>query len=147
MSAEEAALRARELRSERVVAASPAAVWAAVSTPERLRRWWGPAGFTNTFTRCDLVRGGEWTFTMHGPDGANYPNESRFTEVVPEQWLQVTHLNAPRFTLDVRLAPEGAGTRVTWVQRFETAALRDTLAPLIGNKNEENLDRLEAEIG
>lgn len=29
-------------------------VFAAFSDPERLARWWGPAGFTNTFSRLEL---------------------------------------------------------------------------------------------
>ena len=46
----------------------------AFSDPVRLARWWGPAGFTNTFTICEFKPGGQWSFTMHGPDGTNYPN-------------------------------------------------------------------------
>jgi uncharacterized protein YndB with AHSA1/START domain len=41
-----------------------------------LSRWWGPAGFTNTFEVCEFKKGGRWSFVMHGPDGRNYPNES-----------------------------------------------------------------------
>lgn len=142
-----AGLLARELTTERYVAASPAAVWSTVANPERLPRWWGPAGFTNSVETCDLTLGGDWVFTMHAPDGAAYPNRARFTAVEPERRLQVTHLNGHVFTLDIGLEPEGSGTRVTWVQRFESAGVRDALLPLIGNKNEENLDRLVATIG
>jgi uncharacterized protein YndB with AHSA1/START domain len=33
-------------------------VFAAISDPQRLARWWGPAGFTNTFNVFELRNGG-----------------------------------------------------------------------------------------
>ena len=58
-------------------------VFSAISHPERLARWWGPAGFTNTFNICDFKNGGRWSLIMHGPDGKNYPNENVFAEIEP----------------------------------------------------------------
>ena len=58
----------------REIPATPEEIFAAFSDPVRLARWWGPAGFTNTFTICEFKPGGQWSFTMHGPDGTNYPN-------------------------------------------------------------------------
>ncbi len=37
-------------------------VFAAIATPARLARWWGPAGFTNTFHVCEVKKGGRWSF-------------------------------------------------------------------------------------
>ncbi len=62
------------LTTSREIPASVEHVFAAFSDPARLARWWGPAGFTNTFDVCEFKPGGQWSFTMHGPDGANYPN-------------------------------------------------------------------------
>jgi hypothetical protein len=31
---------------------------------------------------------------MHGPDGENYPNESRFTRIVPDQLFEIERLAA-----------------------------------------------------
>lgn len=57
--------------------------------PDRVARWWGPTGFTNTIQQYDFEPGGRWLLTMHGPDGTNYPNESRFTRLVP--WRSTVH--------------------------------------------------------
>src|SRR4051794_38504484 len=67
--------------TSREVPAPVEQVFAAISNPARLARWWGPAGFTNTFATCEFKTGGRWSFTMHGPNGANYPNESVSTEI------------------------------------------------------------------
>ncbi len=70
-----------DFRNERILSASSAEVFAAHRDPERLARWWGPAGFTNTFTAFEFVPGGKWSFIMHGPDGKDFPNESVFTQI------------------------------------------------------------------
>ena len=130
----------------RDIAASPAAVFAAFSQPERLARWWGPAGFTNTFTACDFRTGGRWTFVMHGPDGSNYPNESVFEEVQPERLVVVRHVNAPHFSLRITLAPSATGTALRWEQQFEDDEVARRLAPIVEPANEQNLDRLTQEV-
>jgi len=43
-------------------------------------------------------------------------------------------------------APEGTGTLLTFLMRFPSAADRDAVAPICIPGNEENLDRLEAEL-
>ena len=66
-------------------------VFSAISHPERLARWWGPARFTNTFHICEFVNGGRWSFVMHGPDGKNYPNENIFSEIEPPNKVVIQH--------------------------------------------------------
>jgi uncharacterized protein YndB with AHSA1/START domain len=70
-------------KTSREIPATPAAVFAAIADPQRLARWWGPDGFRNSFEVCDIRPGGAWKFTMHGPDGASYPNESVFFAIEP----------------------------------------------------------------
>jgi len=41
-------------RTSRDIPASPEQVFAAIADPERLARWWGPAGFSNTFGVCEF---------------------------------------------------------------------------------------------
>jgi uncharacterized protein YndB with AHSA1/START domain len=61
-------------------------LWEAMIDPRHVIHWWGPRGFTTTIEEMDVRPGGVWKQTMHGPDGANYPNQSTFTEVVkPER--------------------------------------------------------------
>lgn len=129
-----------------VIPASPVAVFAAFAAPERLARWWGPDGFRNSFEVCEFRSGGAWRFTMHGPDGTDYPNVAEFVEVVPGQRVVIQHVNAPRFTLTVELRPEGEGTRVHWTQVFEDAAVALAVRHIVVPANEQNLQRLAAEL-
>jgi uncharacterized protein YndB with AHSA1/START domain len=60
-------------------------VWDAWTDPKQVVQWWGPQGFTTTIHEMDVRPGGRWRHTMHGPDGANYPNEIVFAEVVKHE--------------------------------------------------------------
>lgn len=132
------------LCTERVLPFSPERVYAAFAAPEQLATWWGPQGFTNTFTTFEFEPGGRWVFTMHGPNGATYPNECLFLELVPGAKLALEHVVAPWFRLFVTLVAQGDGTHLTWVQEFESSEVAAMMKQAIGNANEENLDRLQA---
>jgi uncharacterized protein YndB with AHSA1/START domain len=121
-------------------------VFAAISNPERLARWWGPAGFTNTFATCEFKTGGRWSFTMHGPNGANYPNESVFTEIAPPNKVVVRHDSEPKFTLTIVLTASANGTMVYWSQAFADAVVAAKVRSVVVPANEQNLDRLAAEV-
>jgi len=137
----------REFVHARLIAAPPERVFQAFADPARLARWWGPDGFTSTFAQCDLRPGGRWRFTMHGPDGKDYPNESMFRAVEPGQRVVIEHLPpGHHFFLVITFTPQGDGTRVGWRQVFDTAGHRDRIAALVVPANEENLDRLAAEV-
>lgn len=130
----------------RLIAASPAEVFAAMSDPARVARWWGPAGFSNTIHRFEFHPGGSWLLTMHGPDGTNFPNESRFTRLVADRLFEIEHLNGHHFVLTLDLLPTDGGTEVRWQQTFDTVAHYASLAPFVAHANEQNLDRLSAEV-
>ena len=130
----------------REVAASPAAVFDAVRDPQRLARWWGPDGFTNTFERFEFQPGGQWTFTMHGPDGQDYPNQAIFTHIEPGHSVHIRHTCAPFFELSIGLEASATGTRVTWVQRFDDAQVAEAVRHIVEPANEQNLTRLEREL-
>ena len=150
MSAEETisteALAARELVSTRAVAATRERVFQAFADPAHLVRWWGPKGFTNTFHEFDLRSGGAWRFIMHGPDGASYQNESVFVEVVHPERIVLQHLSRPQFQLTIALAEHESKTRITWRMLFESASECDRIKRFAVEANEQNLDRLEAEL-
>jgi uncharacterized protein YndB with AHSA1/START domain len=133
----------RELSTSRLFGAPPERVFRAFSDPARLAKWWGPKGFTNTFQEFDFRPGGAWRFVMHGPDGADYPNESVFAAIVPGARVVVSHVSRPRFELTVTFDDDGGKTRVGWRQRFESAEERDRIAKFAVDANEQNLDRLE----
>ena len=131
------------------IPAAPEQVFAAISNSERLARWWGPAGFTNSVSVCEFKTGGRWTLVMHGPDGANYPNENVFGEIVPQQKVVVEHPMQPVFRLTIELAPSKilqTGTLVTWAQVFESAEVARQIEHIVVPANDQNLQRLKAEV-
>lgn len=142
-------MEAIETRSDsrrRLIAATPFEVFAAMSDPARVARWWGPSGFTNTIHEFDFKTGGKWLLTMHGPDGTDYPNESRFTRVVPDQLFEIEHVKGHHFVLTIELVPKEGGTEVRWRQTFDTAEHYERIADFVAKANEQNLDRLAAEV-
>jgi uncharacterized protein YndB with AHSA1/START domain len=136
----------RELVTTRVLSAPRERVFSAFSEAGQLAQWWGPEGFRNTFHEFDLRAGGAWRYTMHGPNGADYPNESVFVEVVKPERIVIEHVSGPRFRLTITLTAEAGRTRLTWRQRFPTAADCDRIKALAIPANEQNLDRLEARL-
>jgi uncharacterized protein YndB with AHSA1/START domain len=121
-------------------------VFAAISDPERLARWWGPAGFTNTFGVCEFKNGGRWSLIMHGPDGHNYPNENVFAEIEPLRKVVVQHVGEPKYRLTITLAPSSTGTIVSWSQAFESSEVASHLEHIVVPANEQNLERLSVEV-
>jgi uncharacterized protein YndB with AHSA1/START domain len=130
----------------KLIPANPSEVFAAMSDPARVARWWGPAGFTNTIHEYDFTPGGRWLLTMHGPDGKDYPNESRFTRIVPDQLLEIEHLAGHHFLLTLELRPQGKETDVMWRQTFDSIEHYRQVAEFVAAANQQNLERLAAEV-
>lgn len=128
------------------IAATPVQVFAAMSAPARVARWWGPDGFTNTIHLFDFRPGGTWLLTMHGPDGKDYPNESRFTRLAAGEIFEIEHLSGHHFILSIELRPSGQGTQVHWRQTFDTVEHYEQIAGFVAGANEQNLQRLATEV-
>lgn len=82
---------ANELRITRVYDAPVSLVWDAWTREEHVGQWWGPRGFSLTTHSKDLRPGGTWVYTMHGPDGKDWPNFTRYHEVEPRAKLVYDH--------------------------------------------------------
>jgi uncharacterized protein YndB with AHSA1/START domain len=130
----------------KLIKASASEVFAAMSDPARVARWWGPAGFTNTIDQFEFQPGGRWILTMHGPDGKDYPNESRFARIVPDKTFEIEHLAGHHFVLTIDLEQRGQDTLVHWVQTFDTVEHYEGIAAFVAGANEQNLERLDAEV-
>jgi uncharacterized protein YndB with AHSA1/START domain len=128
------------------IAATPAQVFAAMNDPARVARWWGPDGFKNTIHQFDFQSGGTWLLTMHGPDGKDYPNESRFTRIVSAELFEIEHLSGHHFILSIELRPFEQGTKVHWRQTFDTVEHYDEISQFVAGANAQNLQRLAAEV-
>ncbi|MBL7969689.1 MAG: SRPBCC family protein [Prolixibacteraceae bacterium] len=131
----------------RIFSHSRQLVFEAWTNPERLKNWWGPNGFTNTFYEFDLRPGGMWRFTMHGPDGTNYPNESIFVQIDVPELIIFDHLSQPQFQIVATFEElQETKTRLTFRMIFKSADQYNALRSFVQEKNEENFDRLEIEL-
>jgi uncharacterized protein YndB with AHSA1/START domain len=139
-------IESRSDSRRRLIPCTPAQVFDAIRDPARLARWWGPDGFTSTIHRFDFEPGGEWLLTMHGPDGKDHPNHSRFTRIETDRLFEIEHLNGHRFRLTIELVPVEGGTEVRWRQAFDTVEHYERIARFVASANEQNLDRLAAEV-
>jgi uncharacterized protein YndB with AHSA1/START domain len=61
------------------------------TSAEHLANWWGPNGFTLTTHEADIRPGGVWRFTMHGPDGVDYPNVLHYDRVDAPELITFVH--------------------------------------------------------
>lgn len=139
----------REIVSTRLFAVSCERLFQAWLDPQQLQTWWGPRGFTNTFHEFNPTPGGRWHFTMHGPDGKHYPNESIFVEILQNQRIVFDHISQPVFRLIATFEPRenNTQTHLTFRMVFNDANLCSKLKPICVPANEENFDRLERVVG
>jgi RimJ/RimL family protein N-acetyltransferase len=137
----------RAFAHERVLDAPREHVFETLTDPARLALWWGPSGFTNRFELCEPRSGGRWRFTMRAPDGAEFANESVFTQVAAPERVVIDHFSGHHFTLTITLADAGGGrTRLRWRQVFDSAQEKQRIAAFVPPANEQNLDRLAAVV-
>ena len=134
------------IRTQRSLPYSPNEIFAAFSDPNRLKKWWGPNGFTNTFEFFDFKAGGSWVFVMHAPDGVNYSNECVFKELETGKRIVIEHISQPHFTLTVSLLPGQDCTLVQWVQEFDDPKIAASIRHICEPGNEQNLDRLHKHL-
>lgn len=83
--------KSNEIRLTRIYNAPIKAVWEAWTDPNQVAKWWGPRGFTLTTRSKDVRTGGTWDYTMHGPDGTDYPNLAKYLEVEKYKRLVYDH--------------------------------------------------------
>lgn len=115
----------KEIRIQRLYDAPLQAVWDAWTDPAQAALWWGPRGYTLTTHSKDLRSGGSWVYTMHGPDGTDYPNHAQYLEVVPLSKLVYDHGgNAdtpPKFRVTVLFDEVDGKTRMDMSMGLPTA--------------------------
>lgn len=118
----------REVVISRVIEGPRRLVFTAYSDVKHLSRWWGPDGFTTTTRTFEFRVGGVWDYTMHGPDGVDWPNHIRFLEIVPPEKLVFVHGehdgDPESFQSTIILEERGNTTLVTMRALFRTAERR-----------------------
>lgn len=80
----------KELTITRVFDAPRELVWKAWTEPERVKRWWGPKGFTSPVIKIDLRVGGEYLSCMRSPEGQDFWGKGIFREIAPPERLVMT---------------------------------------------------------
>lgn len=116
----------RDIRLTRVYDAPVALVWDAWTDPAQLAQWWGPRGFTITTHSRDLRPGGTWVYTMHGPDGKDWPNFTRYHVVEHQARLEYDHGAssedaAPLFRVTATFTDLGGRTQFDMCMTLATA--------------------------
>ena len=124
-----------ELKLTRVYDAPVKLVWEAWTDLKKVAKWWGPRGFTITTKSKDLRPGGQWIYTMHGPDGVDYPNMTTYYVVEPLKRLEYDHganENQPAlFYVTVVFNEKNGKTHMDMTMRFESPERAKELAKFI----------------
>lgn len=136
----------------RVYDAPLQAVWEAWTVPEEVAQWWGPRGFTLTHHSHDLRTGGHWHYTMHGPDGTDYENTTRYLEVIPGQRLVYDHGGhedrPPLFRVHALFTERNGRTQLDMTMTFATPEVAEQSRGFIRKAGGESTwDRLAEHLG
>ena len=114
-------------------------VWDAFTDPGQVVQWWGPKGFTTRIEEHDLRPGGIWKHVMRGPDGAEYPNKSIFTEVIKPERIAYKVSGAKKGEPGVQFeqswtfeAVDGNKTKLTGRQVFPSKEDRERVIKVYG---------------
>ena len=137
-----------EIVTSRTVNFAIEKVFEAFANPAHLKNWWGPAGFTNTFNEFDFKVGGKWSFVMHGPEAGNYANECEFIKIEKPTLIAWKRHSQPLFQVLFTFESLADNqTKIVFKMLFDTAKECSKLKPYVVDKNEENFDKLEVELG
>lgn len=112
-------------------------VWDAWTDLKHVAKWWGPRGFTITTKSKDLRPGGKWIYTMHGPDGTDYPNIATYHEVIPYEKLVYDHGatedREKLFTVTATFREENGKTVLHMISEFPNEDIAKVMKEFIKN--------------
>lgn len=119
----------RTLEVSRLINAPRELVFTVFSEPGHIDAWWGPNGFRNETHEMDFAVGGLWRYTMHGPDGKDWPNWIRYTLIEKPSRIAYQHggeMSEPaHFEGEIRFEEKDRQTLVTLRLIFPSAQARD----------------------
>lgn len=108
--------------------APPEAVFRAMTDPDLIPQWWGPARYTTRVDQLEPRTGGSWRFVQSGEDG-EFAFRGVFHEVLPaERVIQTFEFEPmPGHVILETLVFEDLGgrTRTLGVSAFQSVADRD----------------------
>lgn len=110
-------------------------VWEAWTDPKQVGNWWGPRGFTITTHKHDLRTGGTWDYTMHGPDGVDWPNKTKYLEVEKYSRMVYDHggndIKAPMFRVTVQFTDIKGKTKMQMSMALPTVEAAEETRKII----------------
>ncbi|MGH2958855.1 MAG: SRPBCC family protein [Solirubrobacterales bacterium] len=117
-----------QITTSRHLPAPPEKVFKAMTDPDLLAQWWGPRRFETIITEYEPRRGGCWRFVHKNEEG-----EFGFNGVIHELLLNERITQTFEFEgmpghvvlEQLKLEPEGDGTRITTVSAFSSVEDRD----------------------
>lgn len=144
--------RSNELKITRIYDAPVKLVWEAWTDPAQVAQWWGPRGFTLTTHSKDLRPGGMWHYTMHGPDGVDYENKTKYFEVEECAKLVYDHggndERAPLFRVTVLFSELKGKTKMEMTMTLPTPEAAEDIRKFIKKAGGESTwDRLAEFVG
>ena len=119
----------RAIEVTRLVSAPRDLVFKVMTEAKHIDAWWGPNGFRNETHEMNFFPGGIWRYTMHGPDGKDWPNWIKYKTIKAPELITYDHggeVGEPaHFEGSIRLDAQGDKTLVTLSLLFPTAEARD----------------------
>jgi len=136
-----------EILSSRIFSVPQDILFRAFSNPKHLQNWWGPKGFTNTFHEFDFRVGGQWRFTMHGPEKGNYENHCEFIQIEQPTLIVWKRFSKPIFDVVFNFEEINDNqTKLIFRMIFETEKECNKIKVFAIDKNEENFDKLDQQL-
>ena len=138
----------REVVLTRIFDAPKELVFKALTTPELLKRWFGPHGHSLVVCEVDLRVGGAWRFVLEGPDGNTMGMSGKYLEIVPSD--RTVHTEAfddypGDSVITTVLTEEDGKTTLTGTVLYESKEVRDAVvASGMEHGAAETYDRLAA---
>ena len=137
----------KEVVITRVFHAPRRLVFAAWSSAEHLKQWWGPNGFSVPEATVDFRAGGTFDLCMRGPDGVDYWMRGAFREILPPERIVFASIIDERAKQEIvtTVTFAEAGGRTTLTVR-QTVPVNPMMAR--GQKQgwTESLERLAARV-
>jgi uncharacterized protein YndB with AHSA1/START domain len=105
-------------------------VFAAMTIPEHVRRWYGPKVLECIVCEIDLRVGGRWRNVLRAPDGTEHGFSGEYLEIVAPQLIRCTEFYeaigpAHAFEATVRLEEVGGATVFTNTIQYKCKEDRD----------------------
>ena len=93
---------------ERIFDAPRAKVWEAWTTPELIKQWWGPEGFSAPSIKVDLRVGGKFLTTMSAKDkSASFDFEGMYSAVEENKLIEYDMSDGRHVKTAFETTPQG----------------------------------------